>query len=397
MTKIYPYSYSWVNNKYIINSLVKAYSMGVKSCKFAFIISENKNICSDFANNLNDILQFIKMGGDLILSFGGADGIMLDEAISDVDTLYNMYINIINKTGCYKLDFDIESGTENKINVNNLRNIVLLKLQQKYPNLYISFTLGGDTKGLGNSQFQIIKDALNCGLKINIVNIMLMCNNFNNPGQDSINSCESLFNQLKSIYLNKSSNDIYGMMSPCIMPGKDGNNTYFTQDDARKLSDYCKNKNVGEISYWALQRDVISSSTNYNLASLINKSNLEFYNIFVNNQIPVIDHGSIIGSNFLDNIIKQDIRNDWIKIDNVVCGESVMYSYKSVLDDIGSVLDACLLDSKAVVVNYNWTSGKAYIKTGFNPKLKNNCINKSDFTVFIKKNKLNGNVFKLYH
>jgi hypothetical protein len=388
MTICFPYHYSWCSDAYIISSLVKAYSMGVRGAKFGFIIADNGNVAGDLDNHLSDILQFIKMDGDLILSFGGANATLIDEVISDQDNLYNIYINIIQKTGCYKLDFDIESGNENKDNVNNLRNTVLSRLQNQFPNLYISFTLAGDTNGLPQSQLQIIKNAVNAGIKISIVNMMMMDNNFGNPGQDSINGCESLFKQLQSIYPNKSSDEIYGMMSPCIMPGRDDNNTFFNISDAILLSNYCSSKNIGEISYWALQRDVIGP-TDYNFASLVNTCNLQFYNIF--NQL----HGnSIIGTNFLGNLVQQDSRSDWLKIDNVVIGESDQYKYIKVSSDIGSILDKYSTDSKTTVVNYNWKYKQAYIKTGFNPKLKNDCINKKDFTTFIKKSKINGNPLK---
>lgn len=395
MTKVFPYSYSWVSDTYIINSLVKAFSMGVRAAKFAFIIADNGHVAGDLDNNLDDLKSFMKMGGDLILSFGGASGTMIDEAITNFDGLFNAYIEIIHKTGCYKLDFDIESGNENKTNVNNLRNAVLVKLQRTYPNIYVSFTLAGDTNGLGN--LQLIRDAVKTGVNINIINMMMMDNNFGNPGQDSITGCESLFVQLQGVYPNRSTKQIYAMMSPCIMPGRDDNSTYFTLNHAQILADYCKRKNIGELSYWALQRDV-TGPTDYNLASLVNTSNLQFYNIFVNgtnpsslptqpttppNQTP-----PLTGKTFLGNLIQQDKRKDWIKIDNVVCGESRQYGHKEVANDIGSVLDKYVSDPNTVVVNYDWVHNKAFLKTGFNPKIGNDCTTKIGYTVFIKKNRI---------
>ena len=75
---------------------------------------------------------------------------------------------------------------------------------------------------------------------------------------------------------------------------------------------------------------------------------------------------SLVGKTILGNTFVQDPKNDWIKIDNVGVGESSKYGYGTLVSsDIGGLLDKCLADPKIVVVIYEWKTGNAYIKTGF--------------------------------
>jgi chitinase len=411
MTKIVPYSYCWVSDSYIISSLAKAYSMGVKAAKFAFVIADGNAVAKDLTNNLSDILEFMKLGGDLVISFGGSDATMIDAVITNPTTLYNTYFNIIKQTNCFKFDFDLEGGNESQVATNNLRNQVLVKLQKTYPSLSVSFTLAGYTSGLPSAQLKVVQDAISAGVNISLVNMMLMDNNFVNPGQDSVTACEALFTQLQKLYPGKSSSNIYAMMSPCTMPGKDDQNTYFQISDALVLAKYCKTNNVGQISYWALQRDVVGP-TDYNMASLVNTTNLEFYNTFVSNTnqtstIPATTSSTtstststtvnttkpVVGTVFLGTVIQQDQRTEWIKIDNVVCGNSAQYGYTEIKNNVGDVLDKYVTDSHAVVVNYNWDTGYAYIKSGFSPSTKNDCSNDGKYTAYIKKSAITGNPF----
>lgn len=89
----------------------------------------------------------------------------------------------------------------------------------------------------------------------------------------------------------------------------------------------------------------------------------------------------------------QDPKQEWVKIDNIVIGEEHQWSYanKNSNGDIGGLLDRCKNDPKIVAIVYDWNTGNAYCKTGFNLNVKGDYKVKQNFTTFILKSKVNPN------
>lgn len=93
----------------------------------------------------------------------------------------------------------------------------------------------------------------------------------------------------------------------------------------------------------------------------------------------------LLGSQFI-----QDPNPNWIKINGIVLGESKKYAYKiSWSRDIGSLLDSLSKDPAITCVLYNWKTGDAYTKTGFDLKDRSDYARNSEFTTFILKKKVN--------
>jgi hypothetical protein len=401
MVLVIPYSYSWTSSAYKIASMVQAKNMGVNALKFAFVIADGNNVAKDIDYNLNDLKQFKQAGGKLVISFGGAAGTMIDEAINDVDRLYNSYMDIIKKTGVKALDFDIEGGNVGKSYVHNRRNVVLNKLLWTYPDLYISYTLAADTNGLGSDSLNIVKAAINSGVSISVVNVMLMDNGWGDTGSAAISSAETLKNQLKNLWPKLTDQQIYNKIGMTMMIGKNDDLSTCTVDHARQISAYAHGKGIGELSYWALQRDV-AGPNDYNYASLVNKNDLDFYNAFnsVNtiNTVPILSPIPIsikpiislikpnwINQTYFGRTIVQDTRPNWAKVDNLVMGDQSKYAYIMISNrNIGELLDGLSGDSNAQVVNYNWTTGIAYVKKGTDPSVYGDTSTKTGFTAFIK-------------
>ena len=93
----------------------------------------------------------------------------------------------------------------------------------------------------------------------------------------------------------------------------------------------------------------------------------------------------LLGSQFI-----QDPKPGWIKINGVVLGESKKFSYKvSWSRDIGTLLDTLSKDPAITCVLYNWKTGDAYTKSGFDLTDKSDYSRNSEYTTFILKNKIN--------
>jgi hypothetical protein len=109
-----------------------------------------------------------------------------------------------------------------------------------------------------------------------------------------------------------------------------------------------------------------------------------------NDQTTVISpvYSELIGKNVLGNIIIQDSKSDWAKIDGVVVGDNFPYqSYKST--DISSLLDTVYQDQNVVALLYNWKSGEAYAKTGVDFNNSSDTKINTEYTSFIVKSRVN--------
>jgi mannan endo-1,4-beta-mannosidase len=106
---------------------------------------------------------------------------------------------------------------------------------------------------------------------------------------------------------------------------------------------------------------------------------------------PVFQQTVNVGDTFKGLLFEQDPKPNFIKINGVMLGQSIQYSYKIInnVTDIGAQLDLSVNDSRAVVLNYNWTTKQFIVKTGFNLSDSSDSILNNDWTTFIIKNKIN--------
>lgn len=97
----------------------------------------------------------------------------------------------------------------------------------------------------------------------------------------------------------------------------------------------------------------------------------------------------LLGSTLLGSLFLQDTNPNYIKINSVVLGETNIYSYKTIYSrDIASLLTSSLLDLKIVCILYDWKTGSAYIKTGYNLNDSLDYKYNKDFTTYIVKSKI---------
>jgi hypothetical protein len=230
-----------------------------------------------------DVQQFVASGGRLILSFGGASGSYLESRCSEND-MFNLIKNVIDTHKIYSLDFDIEGSQLGVVALNNQRNQVIRRLQQAYPTLYVSFTLPVDPSGLPASALALLRSANAAGVKVSVVNIMAMdygaqSSAGKNMGDLAIAAANASFNQIKGIFGGRSDAQLWAMIGITPMIGvNDVTSEVFRQVDAQKVVDFARQKNIGLLSFWNLQRDRPGTGS-LNEFSLVNNRPYEFYQI----------------------------------------------------------------------------------------------------------------------
>jgi Ricin-type beta-trefoil lectin domain-like/Glycosyl hydrolases family 18 len=251
-----PYVETWNDN----NLANIANATGHKFYTLAFIINGggtcNPTWNGDTSLTGNKYGSYISslrnLGGDVIVSFGGADGTELGRACGSVSSLQAAYQKVINQFHLTWIDLDIESGAESDSTSVDRRNKALKNLQAANPSLRVSYTLAVDRSGLPSADVNLLKNAKSNGVRVDVVNIMAMdygpC--YSDMGQAAIDAASATRSQLSSIGLSAKvgvtpmigTNDV-----PC---------EKFTTTNSQQLVNYAQaNSYIRLLAFWALGSD----------------------------------------------------------------------------------------------------------------------------------------------
>ncbi len=207
-------------------------------------------------------------GGDVQVSFGGASGTELAQAITDVAKLTAAYQTVVSAYNLTHLDFDIEGAAVADHASIDRRSQALAALQKSAAAagkpLAVWFTLPVLPTGLTADGLHVVQSALKFGVQLAGVNGMAMDygesaapNPKGQMGTYAIDVANSLHDQLKSLYgASLSDSQLWSMVGVTPMIGlNDDTNEVFTQADASQLAAFAVRKGVGRISMWDLNRD----------------------------------------------------------------------------------------------------------------------------------------------
>lgn len=114
------------------------------------------------------------MGGDVIISFSGANGTELALGCSDEERILQAYQDVIDRYNLKWVDFDIEGWAVAERPSIDRRNRVIRQLQINNPDLKVAFCLPVLPQGLTHDGLYVIKSAQNEGVSIDVVNVMAM-------------------------------------------------------------------------------------------------------------------------------------------------------------------------------------------------------------------------------
>ncbi len=251
------------------NLVAIAQASGIKTFTLAFIQSSGANtigwsgtgtIAQDSLPNGTTIQQQVQnlraIGGNVIISFGGAAGTDPAVAATSASALQAEYQSVINRYGVTSLDFDVEgSAIANTASI-HLRDQALLGLEAANPGLQISFTIPVLPTGPDSNGAAFLKQVKADGLQPNVVNIMTMdygsaVDNGGQMGQDAIDAAQATAALLKSIGLNATIG-----VTPMIGVN-DVSSEVFSLADAQLLSNYASGagSDISRLSMWSVARD----------------------------------------------------------------------------------------------------------------------------------------------
>ncbi|WP_329173076.1 CBM35 domain-containing protein [Streptomyces sp. NBC_01477] len=208
-------------------------------------------------------------GGNVIISFGGAEGGELAQTCTSVSSLTAAYASVVDTYGITRLDFDIEGGTLGNTAANTRRNQALAALQAQNPNVEVDYTLAVDPSGLESDTLNLLKDAKSKGVKVNLVNIMTMdFGDGENALNDALSAAKGTATQLASLY-GISTAQAYARIGLTPIAGKNDDNENFTQANATTLETFAAANGVQELSFWEV--DSYDKGTGYAYSRIFNK------------------------------------------------------------------------------------------------------------------------------
>jgi len=222
------------------------------------------------------IASIRRRGGDAIVAFGGASGQELGQVCTDVASLEAAYQTIADAYGFTHLDFDVEGADIDDAAATARRSEALAQLQAHYAHLgkslEISLTLPVLPAGMPQDVVNVVKSALQAGVKIELVNVMAM--DFGDGaaphpsgrmGQYAIQAVKSSARQLAHVGFPLGSNPYASLGVTPMIGQNDAGDEVFELSDATTLLHWAKQHKIGRIAYWAAQRDKeCSGGVNHN-------------------------------------------------------------------------------------------------------------------------------------
>ncbi|USD40123.1 hypothetical protein J4N42_08535 [Vibrio sp. SCSIO 43135] len=201
-------------------------------------------------------------GGDVLISFGGANGRYLSQACSSEDLLYAEYKKVIDTYQVYHLDFDVEMGRENDAEAMERMIGALVRLQAEYPQLKVSFTLAA-APDIVRGFNEVVVPAVEAGLEIDSVNPMTMSfgpwyheNYVDDTAELSILTVEYLKTLMAPLYPELSDEELYQKLGMIPMQGlNDQRVDSISLEQAERLATWSKEKNLKYLSFWSINRD----------------------------------------------------------------------------------------------------------------------------------------------
>jgi hypothetical protein len=267
-----PYFETWTTDG--ITSTAQA--SGVRYFTLAFLETTSKTSCTltwdgdkaqpvNAGRYLSDIASLRALGGDVIPSLGGwsADqgGTEIGDSCSSVATIEAAYEQLVTTYGISRIDMDIEGRSLTKTDGIDRRNKAIALLNQRMPNVQISYTLPTSRTGLEASGVAVLQNAVANGVRIDYVNPMVFdyYDHLTEPmGQSAIDALNGLNGQLASLLPGRTAAQLWAIEGATIMNGLDDypKKTESTSlADAQQILDFANSKGMSNLSMWAIQRD----------------------------------------------------------------------------------------------------------------------------------------------
>jgi hypothetical protein len=252
---------------------------GAKYLTMAFIQTASPGSCTPLWNGDtsmpiasssfgSDISAIQAAGGNVIPSFGGYtadhDGTDIADSCTNVSEIAAAYESVITTYNVSRIDLDIEDNSlTNSAGITRRNQAVAMVESWAASNgrtVQFVYTIPSTTTGLDSSGLNVMQNAVANNATVSIVNIMTFdyyIGTTQEMATDTETAGSGLYSQLQSLYPGKSAARLWAMIGVTDMIGIDdyGAAETFTTADASTVYNWAVSKGIGELSFWALERD----------------------------------------------------------------------------------------------------------------------------------------------
>jgi chitinase len=275
-----------------------------------FIVSDPDDVCEPSWGGYYDldeagdqleldrrISQLRAAGGDVTVSFGGQANQELAVGCTDEAALTDAYRNVVERYDATTIDLDIEGAAITDSAAIERRIGALSSVQRELDadgkDLDVWITLPVTPEGLTGDALDLVQTTLESDLEILGVNVMTMdygdgTTDMLTASQDAVDATEAqldgLYDRLK---IDKDETEKWASVGATPMIGQnDVDGEVFGLDDARSFAAFARDRGLGRVSTWSLNRDHECGATFQNVAvhsntcSGVAQDPLEFSKIF---------------------------------------------------------------------------------------------------------------------
>jgi hypothetical protein len=213
-------------------------------------------------------------------SFGGASGSYVETGCADATALAAAIGKFVDETGITDLDFDIEQNGPLSTDM-NVRRAQALKMVQDSKHIQVSFTLAVNDDDLPSKPLNCLTSALNAGVKVSHVNIMVM--DYGDMPQGTaiapiaIGSLNATQAQLKKAVGGLTDEQAWAMLGATPDIGQNDDNEIFSLAEAQALTDFAIEHKLGLITFRNIQRDQVCGKGE---CSEHDKANFDYHRMF---------------------------------------------------------------------------------------------------------------------
>jgi len=228
-----------------------------------------------------EISDLRALGGDVAVSFGGAQGPYLQQTCPSQSQEVGAIEKVMDTFNVRHIDFDIEAS----VPIDTM-NKAIAQVQRERSGTVVSYTLmvQGDDFGLTPALgTDLLTNAKANGVDVGIVNPMTMDFGSSKEWGDAvIAAAQSTLGQMAQIWPEKSSAARNRMLGVTPMIGKNDSGPIFSIADGQKLVTWANSNHIGLVAFWSAGRDNggCPGGRVSPTCSSISQSQYQFTNIF---------------------------------------------------------------------------------------------------------------------
>jgi hypothetical protein len=267
------------------NPALVSRASGAKYLTMAFLQTEKTGSCDILWNGDPkkpvshkvfgaEIAQIRARGGDVVPSFGGFsadnEATEIADSCADVDKIAAAYEKVIRTYDVTRLDMDVEDNSLTNTGGIDRRNKAIRKVEdwaaRQHRTVQFVYTIPTGPAGLEDTGIAVLRNAVQNHARVDIVNIMTFDyydDQAHEMFADTKTAANSLVGTLRTLYPHRSTRDLWHMVGVTEMVGIDdygsGGETgpleILTIADAKNVTKWARDKDIAELSFWALGRD----------------------------------------------------------------------------------------------------------------------------------------------